>query len=167
MDVSLHNQEKNAMFENAFYHTSVGMAVVDLNGKVILANDAITKILGYTEEELSKISFSNYTHPEELALNYQLINELVNGDREFYELEKRFLHKNGNIIWGLLHVSLVRDEKGSPLYFISQVRNITEEKHAEEKLLKWGRNMSYCVRVPLISLQSTSTQESIHTFLKQ
>lgn len=139
MDLHTKNHVENSMYLNAFHNTTVGMAIVNLEGKVIKSNVAVTKILGYTEEELSQVTFSDYTHPEELDSNLQLIRELLEGEREYYEIEKRFIHKNGEIVWGLLHVSLVRDDENTPLYFISQLKNITIQKRAEEKLLKMGR----------------------------
>lgn len=131
--------EEQIMYMHAFQNTTVGMAMVSLDGRVIKCNKAVSTILGYTEEELTNISFSNYTHKEDIQRSYKVINESLEGLRDSYQIEKRFIHKNGEIVWGLLNVTLIRDAEGDPLYFLSQLNDISDKKETEEKLREMGK----------------------------
>jgi diguanylate cyclase (GGDEF)-like protein/PAS domain S-box-containing protein len=91
-------------------------------------------MLGYSEEELLALDIPRLTHPDDLAADQNLMAELVAGQRESYQLEKRNFHKLGHVVHILLAVSLVRDERGAPLYFVSQVQNISQRKAFEDAL---------------------------------
>lgn len=86
------------------------MVLVAMNGRFLKANPAICSILGYSELELSTLTFQEITHPEDLVLDLQLMTELLTGERESYQMEKRYFHKDGRIVWSLLAVSLAHDE---------------------------------------------------------
>lgn len=126
--------EDNALFAHAFHHAPIGMALVDLNGKILMVNRALTCILGYSVEELISLTFHSITYPEDLQANLAYFEETVDEKRRNYKLEKRYLHKDGHIVWGLLTASSVCDKNGKPQYLISQLQDITEQKKAEREL---------------------------------
>ncbi|MCL5996354.1 MAG: PAS domain S-box protein, partial [Chloroflexi bacterium] len=123
-----------AAFKGAFEHAAIGMALVDLHGRCLAANNALCEMLGYSAEELLEQPFQPITHPDDLTHNLDLGNRLIAGEIPSYRLEKRYFHKRGHIVWVLLSTSLVRDQDGKPLYVISQIQDITERKRSEKAL---------------------------------
>ncbi|AOP35660.1 histidine kinase [Leptospira tipperaryensis] len=123
-------------FFNAFYYSGVGMALVSLDGKWLEVNPHLLDILGYTREELLKLTFQDITHPDDLQEDLNLVQEVLDGKRESYKLEKRYFHKNGSTIWILLIVSIVTDPKKKPLFFISQIQDITDRKNMLSALIE-------------------------------
>jgi len=121
-------------FRGNFENAAIGMAIVDITGRWIEVNNSLCNIIGYTEEELLKLSFQEITHQEDLEIDLQNFKELVNGERSFYHIEKRYIHKNGETVYIILSVSMVRDEHGSPLHFVSQITDITLRKKTQQKL---------------------------------
>lgn len=117
-------------FEQAFHYSPIGMALVSLEGNWIKVNPALSKIMGYREEEFLSITFQDVTYPEDIEADINQVQELIKGKKDNYEMEKRYIHKNGSIVWALLSVSIVR-EGNEPLYLISQVQNITGRKQLE------------------------------------
>jgi PAS domain S-box-containing protein len=111
--------------------TNIGLALSDLNGKLIEINPAMQRMFGYnTEESLGK-SAIGITHPDDAGADSVLFQQLLNGDIKDYRIEKRYIHKNGNIVWGRSNVSLVRDSYDKPLYAISLIEDISEQKRAD------------------------------------
>ncbi len=123
------------LFESAFEYAPIGMALVSPEGRWLRVNRAISKILGYTATELLAIDFQAITHPDDLDTDLKLLCEILAGERDTYRMEKRYFHKDGREIWVLLSVSVVRDEQDNPEYFVSQIQEITAQKHAEAELL--------------------------------
>ncbi|MBK9603045.1 MAG: PAS domain S-box protein [Anaerolineales bacterium] len=126
--------ESEDRFKNAFQYSAIGMALVSLEGKPLKVNSMLCSILGYSEDELLGKTFQEYTHPDDLDGDLNYLNQLLAGEIKSYTMEKRYFHKEGKIIWVLLAVALARDHAGAPLYFISQIEDITERKHAGEAL---------------------------------
>ncbi len=124
-------KEKEETFRMAMEHASIGMALVTPEGKFRNVNHALSNILGYSDEELLRIDFQSITHPDDLQSDMNNVNRLLNGEAQTYRMQKRYYHKKGHLVWVLLSVSLVRDVKGKPLYFISQIHDITELKEVE------------------------------------
>lgn len=115
-------------FSNAFKHSGIGKALVSPEGKWIEVNDAICEILGYTEDELKALTFQDITHPEDLDKDMQFVHKMLNKEIEYYQMEKRYIHKNKSYVWALLIVSLVWNVDGTPRFFISQIHDISELK---------------------------------------
>lgn len=90
-------------------------------------------MLGYSEEELLAIDFQSITHPEDLDADLDLVEEMLLKKRDTYQLEKRYYHKDGHIIWIMLSVSLICDKQNQPKYFISQIQDITKAKETEQQ----------------------------------
>ncbi len=127
-------------FRNAVGHAPIGMALVDLNGKFLQVNRKLCQILGMAESELLTTSFQSITHPDDLQTDLNFINDLLENRITSYSMEKRYFHRDSRTIWSNLGVSLVRGEDGQPLYFISQIEDITEKKAAEDELRRWAKN---------------------------
>ncbi|MBK5193636.1 MAG: PAS domain S-box protein [Flavobacteriaceae bacterium] len=127
-------QEKANFFKNAFEFSPNAMAMVSPKGKFLKVNRNLTQTMGYSQEELLDLNFQEITHPEDFESDFELLNEIVAHKRETYQIEKRYIPKNGSIIYGLLNVSLLRGKKGEPLYFIAQIIDITEIREAKEAL---------------------------------
>lgn len=121
-------RESEARFRAIFACAAVGIALVDDGGHPIVSNPALQEMLGYSEEELREMAFTEFTHPDDITLDWSLYQELIEGKRDYYQIEKRYIRKGGSVMWGRLTVSLVRDEQGTPLFGIGMAENITERK---------------------------------------
>src|SRR5215208_3180203 len=127
-------RDAEALFHSVFDNSSIGVAVVGLDGRFLRVNRALCEILGHTEETLLATSFSGITHPDDLDASVALAGRAMEGEIGRYSLEKRYVGAGGRPVWVSLNVSLVRNEEGDPLYFVDQVQDITERKDAEERL---------------------------------
>jgi PAS domain S-box-containing protein len=144
-----------ARFRAIFAGAAVGIALVDQNGHPVMSNTALHEMLGYGEEELRGMAFTEFTHPDHVDLDWNSYRELVAGKRESYQIEKRYICKGGSVIWGRLTVSLVRDIAGEPQFAIGMVENITERKTAEQSL----RNSLMRLHTLTSHLQSVREEE--------
>tara|TARA_R110000868_G_scaffold63100_3_gene190202 strand:- start:2682 stop:7163 length:4482 start_codon:yes stop_codon:yes gene_type:complete len=124
-------QMSQQRFRNAFSTAPQGMALVSLQGQWLEVNDQLCEMLGYSREQLLHSSFQQITHPDDLDADLQHIEELLAGEINTYEMEKRYLDSQGRIIWALLSVSLVRDSAGQPVHFVSQIQDFSERIAAE------------------------------------
>ncbi|WP_367382534.1 PAS domain S-box protein [Stenotrophomonas cyclobalanopsidis] len=121
-------------FAGAFTSAALGMALVSLEGRWLDVNEALCRILGYPREELLQVDFQRLTHPDDLQADLALVQDLLAGRRNSYHLEKRYLNRDGNVIWARLSVSLVRNERGAPLHFVSQIQDVTSQRSSEQRL---------------------------------
>lgn len=121
-------------FRSAMQYAAIGMALVSLEGKWLKVNQSLCQIVGYTEEELLNLTFQTITHPDDLELDLSYVKKLLSGEIKTYQMEKRYIHKNGSIVWVLLSGSLLRNSDGTPLYFIAQIQSIDAQKKIEEEL---------------------------------
>ena len=117
-------------FSTAFEYAAIGMALVSLDGRWLKVNQALCDSIGYSAEELGGKTFQDITHPDDLEADLAKVHQLLDGEISSYKIEKRYFHKGGRIVWALLAVSLLRDKQNKPLYFISQVEDISEIKQA-------------------------------------
>lgn len=121
-------------FRAAFQDAPIGMVLTALDGTPVQVNRAICTLLGFTEDELLSTTLRARTHPEDVAANQELLDRMLAGEHDTFSLEKRYIRKDGLIVWALLSVSLVRDDAGTPLYFLSHVQDISDRKSAETRL---------------------------------
>ena len=143
-------REAEQRFRGAFDDAAVGMALNDLDGRFTQVNHSLCEMLGYTEEELLSRTFRDISHPEDLDVSVERVRELLQGEREGYGLEKRYLHADGHPVWAALNVSAVRDPEGRPLYLIAQMQDITERKQAEERLRRSQARLAEAQRMASI-----------------
>jgi len=127
-------RESEARFRSGFDDALVGMAVVATDGRFLRVNRALCTMLGYAPHELVATTFQALTHPEDLDGDLAQVRRTLAGEQRGFQMEKRYRHRRGDYVWALLSVSLVRDTDGRPLYFVSQVQDITERKRGEEAL---------------------------------
>ena len=123
-----------ARFRSAMENAAIGMALVGLDGRWLKVNSSVCRMLGYTEDELMSRTFQDLTYADDLEADLQHVQRLVAGETTSYQMEKRYIRKDGAIIWARLAVSLSRDVNGEPEYFVAQIEDIDLWKHAEQDL---------------------------------
>ncbi|WP_226389759.1 PAS domain S-box protein [Penaeicola halotolerans] len=121
-------------FKANFDNAAIGMAILNEKGQWIEVNKRLCDIVGYSSDELKALTFQAITHPEDLDVDLGLFQELKDGKRTHYQLEKRYIHKDGHIINIILAGAVVRDLSGQILYFVSQIVDISELKQAEQQV---------------------------------
>lgn len=126
--------ESRKPFESAFEYSPIGMALVSPDGYWLRSNRSVTRFLGYSAQELRTMTFQQLTHPDDLTKDVHLVQKVLDGEIDTFTMEKRYFHKNGSIVWALLGTTMIRDSAGTPLYFISQIEDITERKRIEIEL---------------------------------
>jgi len=127
-------QESEQRFRVTFEQAAVGIAHVGLDGQWLRVNQKLCDIVGYTREELSRCTFQDITFPEDLDPDLSLVQRALAGEIATYAMEKRYIRKDGSLIWIQLTVSLARGPRNEPQYFISIVEDINERKQLEEQL---------------------------------
>lgn len=127
-------RESEERFRSAFEFAPIGMAMVSTDGRWLKVNRSLCELVGYDERELLATDFQTITHPDDLGTDLDCIRQALDGTIRTYQMEKRYFHKRGHIVHVLLSVSLVRGADGAPLYFISQIKDITQRKQAERAL---------------------------------
>ena len=156
-------RESETRFRLAFDHANTGMCLVDLQGRLFQVNDKMSEIFGYSREELEGMTVNDLIGPEEAVLSPTFIERAVGGRGDSGIFEKRYRHRQGHVVHGLVASALARDAQGQPLYFILQVQDIGERKRHEQELLQardaaeaanrtksvFLANMSHEIRTPL------------------
>lgn len=125
-------QESEARYRTVFENTPAGISLSDLDGYIIVANAAYQKMLGYTEEEMRKLRFQDFTHPDDLQADLDAFQSCLDGERDSYEMVKRYIRKGGDTVWAKITVTMFRDPAGKPLYVIAMLEDITERKRSED-----------------------------------
>lgn len=127
-------RESEARFRAVFEKAAVGIVRRGLDGRHLESNAALQQMLGYTGAELSAMGPTDFTHADDAAADRSCYEELIAGKRDFYRMEKRYVRKDGRLLWGDVTVSLVRDAAGRPQFAIAMIEDITERKKAEADL---------------------------------
>ena len=127
-------REAEERFRRSFDDAAIGMALVGKDGRFLRTNRSLCNMLGYREVELLGKTFQDITHPDDLDADLDQVRRMLVGEIRTYQMEKRYFHREGHVVWALLSVSLVHDEEGEPLYFVSQIQDISERKRAEQKI---------------------------------
>ncbi|BAP55662.1 PAS/PAC sensor hybrid histidine kinase [Thioploca ingrica] len=128
-----HSEEQ---FRRMFEDGPIGMVIGDMQQRFIKVNFAFCQMLGYTESELLQLKIADISYPEDISKNQELITLALTGQIPFYQMEKRYLSKDGQIIWGHLAASIFFDETGQPTHFLAKIEDITRRKQTEEALRK-------------------------------
>ncbi len=127
-------RESEKRFKAIMEQSPIGIALLDILGHPLVTNSALSKMVGYSSEELSLMTFAEFTHAEDVEKDVDLFNSLLDGTISDYRMEKRYIHKDGSVVWGNIFVTIRRDENGNPVEIIGMVGDITELKKKEENL---------------------------------
>ena len=127
-------EDSQRMFEGAFRDAPIGMALVSLEGSFTNVNKALLKIVGYSRQGLLSTDFQSITHSDDLQEDVGLVNDLMTGKRKFYQLEKRYIHKQGHMVAVQISVSLLTDSEDNPLFFIVHIQDISAQKQFNASL---------------------------------
>jgi PAS domain S-box-containing protein len=125
-------QESESRFRTIFEQAAVGMADSSLDARFIRVNQRFCEIMGYSQDELLGLTFREITHPDDLAQDAELVAQLLRGETSSFAVEKRYLRKDGGVVWANLLVSLLRSPSGDPRHFVAIVEDITAQKRAED-----------------------------------
>ncbi len=140
LDISDRKQAEEALRESEeqlrqiFSQAPIGIALTAPDGQLLQVNRLFCQMLGYTEVELMHLNFAEITHPEDLVIELPYIEQILKGEISSYQLEKRYLNQNGEIVFAHISCGVVPDQKGKAMYGIGLIKDITERKQAEQEL---------------------------------
>ncbi len=129
-------QTTENLFRRTFNHAPIGAAIVSLDFKFLRVNQELCRITDYSSEELLKIGFPDITHPDDLEKDVQYARDLEKGLIDHYQMDKRYIRKNGEPIWIKLSLRLIRDTSGAPLFYLPMMEDIDDRKKQEEEIQK-------------------------------
>lgn len=129
-------RQSEVRFRAIFGGAALGIALCEPSGELLVGNPALHKMFGYSDIELRQRTI---THPDDIATDFNLYQQLLAGSIPSYQMEKRYFHKSGRLVWGRLSVSLVRDKAAKPLFIVCMVEDITASKYIEAQLLRIGK----------------------------
>jgi diguanylate cyclase (GGDEF)-like protein/PAS domain S-box-containing protein len=121
-------------FRQAFDEAPIGLAMVSTEGRFLRVNQSLADLVGYSPEELLGMDFQHLSHPDDLDLDLEYVRQTLAGARHSYQMEKRYFHADGRVVWAQLTVNLIRGADGRPVHFVSHVQDITERRALEERL---------------------------------
>jgi len=136
LKMGLELRESEERFRRTFDQSPIGAAILSLDWTFLRANEAFCRITGYEERELLDKPIIMLSHPDDVEQAQGRSTKLRNGEIESYELDKRYIHKSGKVVWVNLSAGLVRDATGKPSYYLPMLQDITERKEAEEQLAR-------------------------------
>ncbi len=149
--------ESEQRFRGTFEQAAVGIALVATDGRWLRVNQRLSNIVGYSKDEMMKLTFQDITHPDDLEADLQYVEQMLAGAMPTYSMEKRYICKDRSHVWINLTVSLVRDDTtGGPKYFIAIIEDISSRKDAEEKLLKTNEQLLHAEKLSAIGGLSAS-----------
>lgn len=156
-----------AKFRGAFEFSGIGMALVSTAGNWLKVNEALCTMVGYSEDELLLLNVRDITVPEEIEHGHALQQKLLKGESEHFQGERRYIHRNGSVIWVNLNVSLVKDASKAPLFFVAQIEDITAEKKAAEKLILNEANLNATINNTDLMIWSVDREFKLLMFNNQ
>src|SRR5271157_257701 len=127
-------RESEERFRKVFEQGPIGMGLVGTDGRFLVVNPQLRQMLGYTEDELTRFTFVDITHPDHVTQDLEAVRRLYAGEIPYYKAEKRYIKKDGDIRWGNLTAAAIRNAEGKLLYTLPMIEDITERKRAEESL---------------------------------
>ena len=148
-------RESEERFRRAFDDAPISMALVTLDGYFLQVNQALSNFLGYESQELLTIPITSISYPEDMVQDQTLVRAVLAGELSAYQLEKRYFHKQGHLVYGLLSVSLVRDGQNRPLYFVAQILDISERHKIDRMKRDFISIVSHELRTPLTSIRGS------------
>jgi PAS domain S-box-containing protein len=159
-------EESEQRFRAIFENSATGIALSSLDGLILTANPSFQELFGYSAEELYQLRFSQLSHPDDLEQELENIRRLIAGEIDNFQLEKRYLRKDGSLIWGRMTASLIYDEAGAPRYGLLLVNDITEQKGAIEGLHERDAILQSVAFGAETFMKAANWRDSIDVFLK-
>jgi len=160
-------RESEKRFRAIFDQAPIAMALLDLQGYPIISNSPLSKLVGYSNEELTKMRFTDFTLPEDIDKDMNQFSDLIDGKISMYSMEKRYIHKNGNIVWANLFVTMLRDENGMPREIIGMAEDITERKRTEETLRESEAKLDEALKIAKLGTWEYDVDREQFTFNDQ
>jgi PAS domain S-box-containing protein len=155
-------RESERQFRAIFDNAAIAIALVSPDGRPVESNPALVEMLGYSSEELRRMTFAEFTHPSDVDLDLRLYRRLMDGEIESYRIEKRYYRKDGRIVWANLTVSLVRNGLGQPRFAIGMAEDITERKWAEANLLETQAELAHISRLTALGELTASIAHEVN-----
>lgn len=143
-------RESEAEFRTIFEEAAIGIALIDMQARPLEINMAFQEMLGYDMEDLKNMSSFDYLHPEDALSDAPMFEDMVNGAREHYNIEKRLIRKDGESLWVRQNLSLVRGAEGEPRFMIAMIEDINERKKAEEERQKMEQQLQLTGRLAAV-----------------
>lgn len=160
-------RESEKRFRAIFDQAPIAIALLDMQGYPIISNSPLSKLVGYSNDELSKMKFTDFTHTDDIDKDMNQFSDLIDGKITRYTMEKRYFHKNGNIVWANLFVTMLRDENGMPREIIGMAEDITERKHAEEILRESEAKLDEATKIAKLGTWEYDVDREQFTFNDQ
>jgi PAS domain S-box-containing protein len=140
-------------FRQVFVNAPIGIALVDLKGRLFQVNQALCDFIGYAPSALMAMTIDAISYPDDMEKDQHLFDQVLAGQLETYQIEKRYFHQQGHIVYGLLSVALLHDADRQPLYFICQVQDISERYKIDQMKRDFVSTVSHELRTPLTSMR--------------
>ncbi len=150
-------------FRAIFDQSPIAMALIDFQGYPIVANLSLSKMIGYNSNELSEMKFTEFTYPDDIKKDMHLFTDLIDGKIPSYNLEKRYIHKSGNIVWANLFITALRDKNDKIQEIIGMVEDITERKKTEAEMLESETRYRAFFETSMDAILLTSPDGKIHS----
>lgn len=131
----MQRETSDAYFREIFHNASVGMAIEDTSGRMLFVNDALCRMLGYSEPEMMRLTCRDFSHPGDYERELEMFQKVLSGVEQSYEIEKRFFHRDGSVVWAKVYITLLREYPNGSRVVLGIVENITAQKEAQEKLV--------------------------------
>jgi len=148
-------------FRSIFQHSAVGVSIASPDGRIMDANPALCEMLGFSREELLSMKFMDYTYHEDVGPNLSLHEELLHRQIDHFHIEKRYVRKDGGIIWARVTVSAVYGPNGAPLFTIGMAEDITARKRAEEELKRYRDSLEAVVELRTKQLREAERRATV------
>lgn len=156
--------ERADLFRSAFHRSPVATCITTPDGRFKDVNQALLEMLGFTRQELEGRHFNDITHPDDLEIGKQVVARMISGELASASVEKRYLDRNGQTIWGLVNATLLRDPSGQPLHFITHILNLTEHKQAEQALYESQSRLAGVIETAMDAIITIDEEQRITLF---
>ena len=155
----------NELFRSSFEEAPVGMCLVSPEGRFLRVNNAFCLMLERPESELLAMAFMDVTHPEDQSASREWVGRILAGEEVPKTLEKRYIRKSGQVLWGIVGSYLLRGDDGAPLFFITQIQDITERMRAEEEKLNLERQMQQAQKLESLGVMAGGIAHDFNNLL--
>jgi len=162
LDIHAKLARSEERWRSVFENSAIGVVLAELSGRIFAANPVFEKMLGYTEEELGQLSFLDITIEEDRTRNLALIQEVLQGKRRQFQIEKQYRRKNGTTVWARNSVSVVPGTEQLPGFLMALSEDVTERRVAEEALNETRSELAYMARVTTLSTLTASIAHEVN-----